>query len=489
MQQLIDEMLKGGNPLTVGVGIVIEVIRKNNSDYDPEVGDSDKAPTSRDPIYLGSLLGLFAKYIPDFVALMLSPKHTIGSVDGPVVIARKELGAAFGGKIEPLGFDRFKTCELMAELLHCSNMGLLNEVGAEAFIAARDAEREKMRAEGAFNPSTSYQETESDGVTIRSPNSSRLGSNSPEDLRRLEIQNGSDDDGFEQVSHPHGHDDDTSDPAPKSNKSDDTADGSKSSHFSSFLDKDDDQFVGEPLTSPRLGTDDMTDPSLQVKPLSPVKQLTDKTGQLDVNADNEKPPSYDDHSKDAAIPTGTASVDAQASSSKDEKTMSDASAIATTQPEGITPHPDDQPAPLFSNKKADTPAGEKSLPAVEMPSEDSVAKVPLPEENAASTHEDSTIVDHGETSNLDNSRNSIASNAFDFDHPVVGDYLKMQFVEHKVVPTILVSIHALFSLETLTNLLPPGLLFQIPMEQLPTQCCVRCGAAGLQWHHDSRVQP
>src|ERR1700754_4248779 len=36
VQVLIKEMLRGGNPLTVGVGIVIEVIRKNNSDYDME---------------------------------------------------------------------------------------------------------------------------------------------------------------------------------------------------------------------------------------------------------------------------------------------------------------------------------------------------------------------------------------------------------------------------------------------------------------------
>ena len=32
--ELISNMLRGGNPLTVGVGIIIEVIRKNNSDYD-----------------------------------------------------------------------------------------------------------------------------------------------------------------------------------------------------------------------------------------------------------------------------------------------------------------------------------------------------------------------------------------------------------------------------------------------------------------------
>ena len=244
-------MLKGGNPLTVGVGIVIEVIRKNNSDYDPEVGEgSVKTLSSRDPIYLGTLLSLFAKHIPDFVALMLSKNHTIGSQDGPVTIQRKELCAAFGGKIEPLGFDRFKTCELMAELLHCSNMGLLNEVGAEAYIKARDVEREKLRAEGKLAVSVNRHDTDSDGITIRSPNSSRLGSNSPEDLRRLEIQNGSDDDGFEEVTHSQDLEDDVKDDFDE--KNDDMLDNVKAGNFSSFMEKDTDDFVDEPLSSPRL---------------------------------------------------------------------------------------------------------------------------------------------------------------------------------------------------------------------------------------------
>src|SRR5438045_5008984 len=67
VKNLIADMLKGGNPLTVGVGIVIEVIRKNNSDYDPDVGaDANTAPTSRDPIYLGTLLPLFAEPVRHF---------------------------------------------------------------------------------------------------------------------------------------------------------------------------------------------------------------------------------------------------------------------------------------------------------------------------------------------------------------------------------------------------------------------------------------
>lgn len=47
------------------------------------------------------------------------------------------------GEIEPLGFERFKICELIAELLHCSNMTLLNEPNGESIAEERDMERTK----------------------------------------------------------------------------------------------------------------------------------------------------------------------------------------------------------------------------------------------------------------------------------------------------------------------------------------------------------
>jgi SIT4-associating protein SAP185/190 len=136
VKTLIKDMLKGGNALTVGVGIVIEVIRKNNSDYDLE-NQIGPVPKSTDPIYLGTLLRQFALHIPDFMNLIKNAGST-----------SKELKVASGGKIESLGFDRFKTCELMAELLHCSNMILLNQRGAEAEVTQRDVERAKLKAEG-----------------------------------------------------------------------------------------------------------------------------------------------------------------------------------------------------------------------------------------------------------------------------------------------------------------------------------------------------
>jgi SIT4-associating protein SAP185/190 len=142
VEQLISYMLKGGNPLTVGVGIIIEVIRKNNSDYDPDVGaEANAVPTSRDPIYLGTLLRLFADNVPNFMNLIMNPPTE-----------KTPLDSTFGQKLEPLGFDRFRTCELMAELLHCSNMGLLNEVGSEQLISGRDTERNRLRAQGKLGP-------------------------------------------------------------------------------------------------------------------------------------------------------------------------------------------------------------------------------------------------------------------------------------------------------------------------------------------------
>lgn len=433
VQRLINDMLKGGNPLTVGVGIVIEVIRKNNSDYDPEVSEgSVKTPSSRDPIYLGTLLALFAKHIPDFVALMLSKNHTIGSQDGPVTIQRKELGAAFGGKIEPLGFDRFKTCELMAELLHCSNMGLLNEVGAEAYVKARDVEREKLRAEGKLAVSVNRHDTDSDGITIRSPNSSRLGSNSPEDLRRLEIQNGSDDDGFEEVAHSQDLEDDIKDDFDE--KNDDMLDNVKAGNFSSFMEKDADDFVDEPLSSPRLDAADATDPALVVKPLSPVKQLTEKVDDLKIDdsanlkdilsADEEADKTNKPDLCKTIAENGAAAVGrtAQNTVMKDEAKKSLG--------EEISPNPEDKPQPLFATKKGETSADDGIAPAA-------ARKTPLPADTTVPHDEDSTIVDHGAAHNV-NPQNIVVGNTFDSESPVVGDYLKMQFVEHNVVPTILV---------------------------------------------------
>jgi SIT4-associating protein SAP185/190 len=203
IKSLIADMLRGGNPLTVGVGIIIEVIRKNNSDYDLD-NQMGPEPKTSDPIYLGTLLRQFALHIPDFMHLIRSPSAR-----------RSPLKVAFGSEIEPLGFDRFKTCELMAELLHCSNMGLLNESGAEAEVQRRDATRERLKAEGrlaasatADSPSRELSHDEF-GSSVDSAGFHHAArpfddeyNEKGEGDRRLDHNNAVDEDGFEKVNAP-----------------------------------------------------------------------------------------------------------------------------------------------------------------------------------------------------------------------------------------------------------------------------------------------
>ncbi|KAG7856306.1 hypothetical protein KL939_003958 [Ogataea angusta] len=132
VRELAKQMLCGGTGLSNGVGIVIEIIRKNNSDYDAipvvYITIESHPPTPRDPIYLGTLVKVFAEYMAQFTE-MLERK-----VD-------KVLETPFG-QIEPLGFERFKICELVAELIHCSNMALLNHEKGEEIVRERDLARE-----------------------------------------------------------------------------------------------------------------------------------------------------------------------------------------------------------------------------------------------------------------------------------------------------------------------------------------------------------
>jgi SIT4-associating protein SAP185/190 len=471
IEKLISDMLKGGNPLTVGVGIVIEVIRKNNSDYDPDVGaEANAIPSSRDPIYLGTLLRMFAQRVPDFMELILSPNHTIGGGDGPVTIRRKELSAAFGGKIEPLGFDRFKTCELMAELLHCSNMGLLNEVGSEEFVKARDTEREKMKAEGKLGTAlvTATSADQDYELTMKSSTQShRLGS--PDGTRKLEIQNATDEDGFEEVTHATDLGDDAKDDFDEKPEEVDLLAQSKPAPLS-FLDKDDEEFVDEPLSSPRLQNIQLDPPhsleaDLVPQPLSPTRELSQRIGSLDIveNVVEEdtpmantplplttpSPPRYidpqtarsDQLALDGSKDVPTSSEGTSSSPQHEEVKPGEQEAVIAepvpTQDLELLSHPEDKPAPLFAKKD------EAATGNVE----------PQERESAQSAESlDTTMGEAGDSSNsvtMENTEDHQLSIIDDSTTPVVGDFLKMQFVEHKVVPTILVSYFHTFS--TLSN--------------------------------------
>ncbi|KAJ9607355.1 sporulation-induced protein [Cladophialophora chaetospira] len=363
IRQLVSYMLRGGNPLTVGVGIVIEVIRKNNSDYDPDQGHSpDAPPTSHDPIYLGTLLRLFAQHIPDFMDLILSSMHTVTKGEETSVVERGHLKSAWGTQIEPLGFDRFKTCELMAELLHCSNMGLLNERGSEEFIKARDAEREKLREQGAF---LSTKQSEDSAVDI-SASSSRFenaftpsASTSTEELR---IANLNDEDGFEKVA--------------VSEATDVTT------------------------TSKQDSKDLMSPQQSGLQPLTP-------TGALD---ENVRRLSLEDTDMTMDEPEPATHTSAQGSQAGD-----------------ISPHPEDKPKPLFS-KSADpnkTPTASSPEPPTSPSTINARHEISnLDGESFQTTREDTM---------LDAQTEQTASD----EAPVVGDHLKIMFVENKVVPTIL----------------------------------------------------
>ncbi|KAI5962318.1 uncharacterized protein KGF55_003394 [Candida pseudojiufengensis] len=153
------------------VSIIIELIRKNNSDYDLNCGSyssmlqnadgspgevnsyvmfqwlkdfEQNPPGPRDPIYLGEMLELFSNNLKSFSDLLeLEPIP-------PIEVTSNILG-----------FTRFKTSELIAELLHCSNMILLNSKKIKKMIHIRDQIRSQQnkRLSKALNDKITFPES------------------------------------------------------------------------------------------------------------------------------------------------------------------------------------------------------------------------------------------------------------------------------------------------------------------------------------------
>ncbi|KPA40805.1 extragenic suppressor of kinetochore protein 1 [Fusarium langsethiae] len=418
IEQLIGYMLGGGNPLTVGVGIIIEVIRKNNSDYDPDMGtESTAAPSSRDPIYLGTLLRLFAENVPKFMSLIMD-----------VPSKKDKIDSTFGVKLEPLGFDRFKTCELMAELLHCSNMGLLNEPGSEEITAQRDVERQRLRKEGKLGP-IKEEDHSADDLTMRTP--------APEEKRRLEVTN-ADDDGFEEVEPSKEMSEDTSHEFVKAE------DDIPAASTISLSAKDEDDFVDEPLSPPqtlvKVEETQFDEPDLMVAPLSPTKvKATESTSAEPAKADSDEKTESKAVSNEKAEeqkPSESKQEDAPKEDTSDSSVVltpapsepeaktesSDASAKGDEQPRGFSPQPEDTPAPLFSAPPAPESGADRPPQTPEKPD--------APKTEEASTSE----VKEEDTKD---SKPTEEQPAAQTEEPVVGDFLKHQFVEYRVVPTIL----------------------------------------------------
>jgi hypothetical protein len=123
--------------------MIIELIRQNNSDYfepylfhtlrnrlihvqqqlstrDPEEGRVALEGAMKEMVdrigvvHLGPLLGLFCDHLHELKPYLQKPRSSDGHIPTTV------------GSITPLTFERYRICELYAELLHCSNMSLLN---------------------------------------------------------------------------------------------------------------------------------------------------------------------------------------------------------------------------------------------------------------------------------------------------------------------------------------------------------------------------
>ncbi|KAK5029944.1 sporulation-induced protein [Exophiala sideris] len=366
MRQLISYMLKGGNPLTVGVGIVIEVIRKNNSDYDPDQGHgTDTPPTNHDPIYLGTLLRLFAQYVPDFMSLILSSRHTVTKGETTSVEERGHLKSAWGTQIEPLGFDRFKTCELMAELLHCSNMGLLNEPDSEELIQQRDAERERLRQQGAFLSTKQSEESAVDISVSPSKFENAFTPSASTSTEELRISNLGDEDGFEKV----GVSDVTESPK------------------------------GEQPQSPRREESH----SIPKEPTTPTGNLDETVRRLSL-----------DNSEDTVMTSSPEEHESRAASANQ---MGDTSSRTEA-----------KPAPLLSQASD--------------PNKTPTATSPEPTKSSldgrtSEVGESSQLVGESFQTAEDDTMHIVELQKQGGEPAVVGDYLKVMFVENKVVPTIL----------------------------------------------------
>lgn len=467
---LIRDMLCGGNPLTVGVGIIIEVIRKNNSDYDPDVGGIDNIPSSRDPIYLGTLLRLFATHVPDFMSLILTQTVMVTNEDGTKTEKKRELKAAYGGTIEPLGFDRFKTCELMAELLHCSNMGLLNERGAERYVKERDRERDRIWAEKERDRLGAEGATDINGVI-----EGELVEKAPLQVQNGGVEDAINEDGFEDVAVSGMLDEVRRTGAEKgaAKAGTDQDPFSDPEKRNDPIKEDEDVFVDEPLSPPNTPADAATSTS---KGPVPAQILADEIPRLD----STPPPTP---LKDLLIPPSEANEKIKEPESKVEKdeelplppvpekdVLTEKKEVGgdkpkTEAPKAPSPPPvegdDDSLLKGSSSLVADLKAASISaslnpqpisqermdaeLPPLPQEAHDQSNQTQDPEEDLMDLggSSDTTVSDEGNATFR--SAGNLSFEEYepmiekDLDgNPVVGDFLKMMFVENSVVPTILV---------------------------------------------------
>ncbi|TIB63592.1 hypothetical protein E3P78_01674 [Wallemia ichthyophaga] len=87
---------------------------KEQSDKDTLEEAMNQMSQSIGIVHLGSILKAFTNRLSDFQSLLNHPRSYKGMIMSST------------GPIKPLTFERFRICELYAELLHCSNMAIFN---------------------------------------------------------------------------------------------------------------------------------------------------------------------------------------------------------------------------------------------------------------------------------------------------------------------------------------------------------------------------
>ncbi|GAA98326.1 uncharacterized protein L969DRAFT_98390 [Mixia osmundae IAM 14324] len=134
----IPDAARATSSLTHSISVLVDLIRKNNSDFTEgqilthlkkraSKGESEqidnlerfrgadkRSPTGPSVVHLGNLLRVVSARLPDLQKLLRYPRSLVGTVD-------TTLGAVY-----PFTLERYRITELYAELLHCSNMKLMN---------------------------------------------------------------------------------------------------------------------------------------------------------------------------------------------------------------------------------------------------------------------------------------------------------------------------------------------------------------------------
>jgi SIT4-associating protein SAP185/190 len=287
-------------------------------------------------------------------------------------------------------------------------MELHNEVGSHAFMVHRDTERERLRREGAFvvrsEEEQGYVYPDAAGDTLNGGSPSLLESGSPPEAKRFDGIHAGDEDGFEDVSPSGEIIEKTKYSSGRRTGTDSEPQDAESFAPVSKIGMSDD-FVDEPLTPPkpeepslagreeRERTEDaLKPPSHPLEPVSPTASgLTDKVGDVSLDnmpgSPNAKTPEPGDHD-DTDSTSRKPSETTAVSTSKQDEEAEDSSVTSDSKGSATQTHPNDSHADTRIRADANGQA-------------------------------------------------------------VVGDYLKLMFYEHKVVPTIIVGYRAPFKYRTL----------------------------------------